>query len=447
MTHPCFRYFVVFSSLSCGRGNPGQTNYGMANSIMERICERRKRDGFPALAIQWGAIGEVGLVAKMQKENKELVIGGTLQQRISSCFEVLDKFLNQKLTIVASMVVAEKLNRNSKGSIAETVAYILGIKDLKLVNHETPLVELGMDSITGTEIIQLLEKDYEINMTPTEMRSVTFRKLIELEAKKKGKAEIKNEVSNLELKFLPETNNLPIIKLSSRASDSDEVATVFILPGIEGVLTPLESLVGNLNAHVFGLHYSYDSPEDSIEEMAKAILPHMEEKISKDQTFHLICYSFGVVVGLEVAYLLEGKGYKGNIVAIDGAPAFIRASINLDDVNEKMLKCESYDERADLVKTFVPPNITSKTLDKQGALVLYKRYKSVLNYSLVHEKLKSPARLFKAKIPLAVNMEDDYELSEFFEQPVKVETIEGDHLTLLNETGLVESVNKLLCSN
>jgi fatty acid synthase len=37
------------------------TNYGMANSIMERICERRKRDGFAALAIQWGAIGDVRL--------------------------------------------------------------------------------------------------------------------------------------------------------------------------------------------------------------------------------------------------------------------------------------------------------------------------------------------------------------------------------------------------
>lgn len=53
------RDFVVFSSVSCGRGNAGQTNYGMANSIMERICEKRKADGFPALAIQWGAIGEV----------------------------------------------------------------------------------------------------------------------------------------------------------------------------------------------------------------------------------------------------------------------------------------------------------------------------------------------------------------------------------------------------
>lgn len=55
-------YFVVFSSISCGRGNIGQTNYGFANSAMERIVEDRHRAGLKGTAIQWGAIGDVGLV-------------------------------------------------------------------------------------------------------------------------------------------------------------------------------------------------------------------------------------------------------------------------------------------------------------------------------------------------------------------------------------------------
>lgn len=46
-------YFVVFSSASCGRGNAGQSNYGMANSIMERIMEKRVKDNLPGKAIQW----------------------------------------------------------------------------------------------------------------------------------------------------------------------------------------------------------------------------------------------------------------------------------------------------------------------------------------------------------------------------------------------------------
>lgn len=55
---PELEYFVVFSSVSCGRGNPGQSNYGFANSAMERVVEQRQADGLPGLAVQWGAIGE-----------------------------------------------------------------------------------------------------------------------------------------------------------------------------------------------------------------------------------------------------------------------------------------------------------------------------------------------------------------------------------------------------
>ena len=47
-------WFVVFSSVSCGRGNGGQSNYGFANSVMERICERRCRDNLPGKSCRRG---------------------------------------------------------------------------------------------------------------------------------------------------------------------------------------------------------------------------------------------------------------------------------------------------------------------------------------------------------------------------------------------------------
>lgn len=46
---PQLDYFVAFSSLTAGRGNGGQSNYGYANSAMERICERRRADGMALL--------------------------------------------------------------------------------------------------------------------------------------------------------------------------------------------------------------------------------------------------------------------------------------------------------------------------------------------------------------------------------------------------------------
>lgn len=48
---PQLDYFIVFSSVSCGRGNAGQANYGMANSAMERICEIRQSEGLPGVSI------------------------------------------------------------------------------------------------------------------------------------------------------------------------------------------------------------------------------------------------------------------------------------------------------------------------------------------------------------------------------------------------------------
>lgn len=81
---PDLAHFVIFSSVSCGRGNVGQANYGLSNSVMERVCESRKAVGLPALAVQWGAVGEVGLVAEMQEDQLEVVIGQYLGYSLNS---------------------------------------------------------------------------------------------------------------------------------------------------------------------------------------------------------------------------------------------------------------------------------------------------------------------------------------------------------------------------
>lgn len=148
---------MAFSSVSCGRGNAGQTNYGFANSAMERICEQRRHDGLPGgplpgpllfaapspphspntlpalptgLAIQWGAIGDVGIVLEAMGTN-DTVIGGTLPQRIASCMEVLDLFLNQPHAVLSSFVLAEKKamahgDGEAQRDLVKAIAHILG---------------------------------------------------------------------------------------------------------------------------------------------------------------------------------------------------------------------------------------------------------------------------------------------------------------------------------
>ncbi|KAF2898254.1 hypothetical protein ILUMI_07921 [Ignelater luminosus] len=132
--------FVVFSSLSCGRGNIGQANYGLANSGMERICEARQAAGLP-------------------------VVCGTLTQRMHSCLEIIDKFLHQPNAVVSTVVLAEKRkneNATSEISIIDAVANILGVKDSRTVQLNVTLSDLGMDSLMGAEIKVTLERNYHL---------------------------------------------------------------------------------------------------------------------------------------------------------------------------------------------------------------------------------------------------------------------------------------------
>ena len=44
------------------------------------------------------------------------------------------------------------------------------------------LAELGMDSMTAVEIKETLEREFEVYLTPQEMRNLTFARLNELSA-------------------------------------------------------------------------------------------------------------------------------------------------------------------------------------------------------------------------------------------------------------------------
>lgn len=63
----------------------------------------------------------------MQENHRELVIGGTVQQGIADCLQVMNNFLTQDEPIVASMVVAEKRRGENSGNIFDTVLSIMGM--------------------------------------------------------------------------------------------------------------------------------------------------------------------------------------------------------------------------------------------------------------------------------------------------------------------------------
>ncbi|XP_077489222.1 fatty acid synthase-like [Amblyomma americanum] len=178
---PELDHFVAFSSFVSGHGNVGQINYGYANSVTERICERRSADGLPGLAIQWGAIGDVG--AFHRAKGADATLGCYAPQRITSCLSVLDQFLNNGQPVVSSFVrtetssITHEAKRKPEEDIVQTVTDIFGVKDPASLDPNMSLGDLGMDSLIGVQVQQTLQRDYDVTLSMTEMRKLTLNKL------------------------------------------------------------------------------------------------------------------------------------------------------------------------------------------------------------------------------------------------------------------------------
>jgi NADPH:quinone reductase-like Zn-dependent oxidoreductase/acyl carrier protein len=60
-------FFVLFSSATTLFGNPGQGNYVAANACLEGLARNRRAAGLPATCVRWGAIDDVGFLARNKK--------------------------------------------------------------------------------------------------------------------------------------------------------------------------------------------------------------------------------------------------------------------------------------------------------------------------------------------------------------------------------------------
>lgn len=367
---PELDYFVNFSSVSCGRGNAGQANYGFANSAMERIAEARQAAGLPGLAIQWGAIGDVGLILETMGGN-DTEVGGTLPQRMSSCLSTIDIFLQQPSAVVASMVLAEKRKKGSgdgsQASLTDAVANILGIKDSNTVSPTASLADLGMDSLMGAEIKQTLERNYDVVLSAQEIRTLTFARLQELSNGGGGEAvpavngapkgsEDNQLQYDIGAELMPSKS---VVQMASKSSDNKR-NPVFILHPIEGVVHALNALAKEISAPVYGLQCTQQTPLGSIEELAKYYIEQVK-KIQPQGPYSLIGYSFGACVAFEMGVQLEIKSEKVKLLLIDGSPSYV-ASHTGKARNTRITSGNTASEQAEVLVYFI---LQFKDIDQQ----------------------------------------------------------------------------------
>ncbi|XP_077979410.1 fatty acid synthase-like [Glandiceps talaboti] len=491
-------WFLVFSSVVSGRGNAGQTNYGYANSSMERICEKRNHDGYPALAIQWGAIGDVGVVQENMGGN-DVVVGGTLPQRIGSCLSVLDNFLSQPHPVMSSFVLAEKStnaksSQTSKADVVDSVAHILGVRDPATLNSNATLADLGLDSLMGVEVRQTLERDYDIIMPMREIRQLTMNKLKDLcngTASGQNDDQLTGEQKSDDKIQVPQTTASKTLSSSDQTivtlnqSDSND-NQLFVIHPIEGTVSTLENLATKLNCTCYGIQCTPSVPLDSIESMANYYVKCMKA-IQPSGPYRLAGYSFGACVAFEMAVQLEQQGIHNDVVnqliLLDGSHSYVAVhtqqykakmiagddneketeamcafvqqftNINYKVLKEELLRCASFQSRLNLVATKV--RTTHPTLDSNSLIfsaeAFYRRLVAADEYRPASQ-YNSDVVLIKAKTGSLSGdtLGDDLGLSQVCKGKLTVHNTQGDHESFIlgsNSSQVATIINNVLTGN
>ncbi|XP_045425730.1 fatty acid synthase [Lemur catta] len=481
-TCPELDYFVAFSSVSCGRGNAGQTNYGFANSTMERICEKRRHDGLPGLAVQWGAIGDVGIVLEAMGTN-DTVIGGTLPQRIASCLEVLDLFLHQPYAVLSSFVLAKKTtahgDQDGQRDLVKAVAHILGIRDLAGVNLDSSLADLGLDSLMSVEVRQTLEREHDLVLSMREVRQLTLRKLQELSSK----ADTAHELAAPTPKDSPAQHqaqpNLSSLLVNPEGPTLTRLNTVqsserplFLVHPIEGSTAVFHSLAAKLSIPTYGLQCTRAAPLDSIHSLAAYYIDCIRQ-VQPEGPYRIAGYSYGACVAFEMCSQLQAQQSPApthnSLFLFDGSHTYVLAytqsyrakltpgceaeaeaeaicffvqqfmDAEHDRVLEMLLPLKGLEERVAAAVDLITKS--HHGLDRQklsfAALSFYHKLRAAEQYT-PKAKYHGNVTLLRAKMGSAYgeDLGTDYNLSQVCDGKVSVHVIEGDHRTLLEGSGL-----------
>ncbi|WP_310618939.1 SDR family NAD(P)-dependent oxidoreductase [Flexibacterium corallicola] len=193
--------FILFSSATTLIGNPGQASYVAANGYLEGLVRERRLAGKPGIAVGWGAISDVGFLARNLEVSDKisrhlgaamitaregldallLAMGQDDQQSTSGVLHI-GRFdwaqAHQSLPLLSrpmfgriisaqaqagdaeqSVDIVQLVNGKTEEEATSIVAGLLAVEIAKIlrlpledIGYTRPLAEFGMDSLMGLEL-------------------------------------------------------------------------------------------------------------------------------------------------------------------------------------------------------------------------------------------------------------------------------------------------------
>jgi fatty acid synthase len=200
-------YFVVFSPVLSQITTP---------TVLEKICESRRRVGRHGLALHWGCNVDNGLMVEQMfayDNIAELPTSYVVPSRVFSCLKIFETLLYKSFepTVWSHYVPVDKYwipeTTSIMGtqypymtspytttttvvpqykSLFEVLLTVLGVKDMTRIygcESMITLGELGLDSVLALELKQLLETVYTTPLTLRDIQMLTLEKLRLIESR------------------------------------------------------------------------------------------------------------------------------------------------------------------------------------------------------------------------------------------------------------------------
>ncbi len=217
-------YFILYSSATTLIGNPGQGAYVAANAYLEGLARRRRAEGLPGFAAAWGAIGDVGVLARstatattllnrtgvqgmaartaLDRLAEAMAVPGRSSLAIASVNwsaarehlpvlrgDVFSSLMHgaqaAEATSQAKIVVrdlveqqgVENATRTVAEAVQEEIARILRLPR-EDVSRNKPLLEVGLDSLMAVELGMGLEQRFTLDAPlSTSVSAMTINEL------------------------------------------------------------------------------------------------------------------------------------------------------------------------------------------------------------------------------------------------------------------------------